>query len=64
MTILEKNVCVEHQFEGYRVGYRVGMREPRGNCNPCLENGRILKHPVFKFLNFRGWIKHIFDTVD
>ena len=27
MEILEKNVCVEHQFEGYRVGYRVGKRE-------------------------------------
>ena len=24
----------------------------------------ILKHPVFNILNFRGWIKHIFDTVD
>ena len=24
----------------------------------------ILKHPVFNVLNFRGWIKSIFDTVD
>ena len=24
----------------------------------------ILKHPIFNVLNFRGWIKHIFDTVD
>ena len=24
----------------------------------------ILKHPVFNVLNFRGWIKHIFDIVD
>ena len=24
----------------------------------------ILKHPVFNVLNFRGWIKRIFDTVD
>ena len=23
----------------------------------------ILKHPVFNILNFRGWIKRIFDTV-
>ena len=46
---------------------------PRGNCNPCLENGHfkrgvckwgILKHPIFNVLNFRGWIKRIFDTTD
>ena len=24
----------------------------------------ILKHPVFNILNFRGWIKRIFNTVD
>ena len=30
---------------------------------PVCKRG-ILKHPVFNVLNFRGWIKRIFDTVD
>ena len=50
---------------------------PRGNCYPRLENSHlqtgvckrgvckrgILKHPVFNVLNFRGWIKLIYDKI-
>ena len=45
---------------------------PGGNCNPHLENGHlqmehlqrgILKHPIFNVLNFRGWIKLIYDKI-
>ena len=32
--------------------------------NSSLQMGRILKHPIFNILNFRGWIKRIFSTVD
>ena len=46
---------------------------PKGNCDHHLENSRLqterlqmghFETPVFNILNFRGWIKHIFDTVD
>ena len=46
---------------------------PRGNCNHRLENGRLqmgcfktghFEMPVSYVLNFRGWIKLIFDTVN
>ena len=46
---------------------------PRGNCNSHLENGHlqmghfemghILKCPVSHVLNFRGWIKLIYDKI-
>ena len=38
---------------------------PRGKCNPRLENGCLqtgrFEIPVFNVLNFRGWIKQIFE---
>ena len=33
-------------------------------CKRGVCKRSILKHPVFNILNFRGWIKCIFDTVD
>ena len=42
MEILEKNICVEHQFEGYRVGYRVGKREFDENHKFSYEKMNIL----------------------
>ena len=42
MEILEKNVCVEHQFEGYRVGYRLGKREFDKNHKLSYEKMNIL----------------------
>ena len=33
-------------------------------CKSGICKRGILKHPIFNILNFRGWIKRIFDTVD
>ena len=38
--------------------------EVQGSGNVSLQKNPVLKHPIFNALNFRGWIKLIYDTVD
>ena len=42
MEILEKNVCVEHQFEGYGVGMRVFDKHHHQNYKFSYEKMNIL----------------------
>ena len=47
--------------------YEKGHLQPRGNCYPrsrFVSKRGILKSLVSHFLNFKSWIKLIYDTVD